>query len=387
MSTAQKLHEQGKKLVADARAIFDDSNSTKEQLASADQMLDDGQKKFAAAKKMVESEQLEASLLEGPDLIQGSGSGKGKDSEKGKFLDAWKDFATNGARMGADSKKILATQTTSPDSAGGYTVPEEFSTFLIQVLEDMNHIRRLSTVRTTNATTNWAVETDIGDADWTAEASAYNESDITFNTKSMGAYKLTTLTKISEELLRDSNLNMVQVIAEAHGKRFARKEENVFINGDGVDKPTGLLSQAQSGVTGAATTLTFDMIIDLYHSLREPYRSRASFIMNDDTIKALRKIKDTEGNYIWQPAVAFDRPDTLLGKSLYSSVYMPTVAASAKSMMFGDFSYNWIGDRTGMIVKRLDELYAANGLVGFIASRRFDQLLSLPEAVKYLSHA
>ena len=75
--------------------------------------------------------------------------------------------------MGADSKKILATQTTSPDSAGGYTVPEEFSTFLIQILEDMNHIRRLSTVRTTDATTNWAVETDVGDAEWTAEAAAY----------------------------------------------------------------------------------------------------------------------------------------------------------------------------------------------------------------------
>jgi HK97 family phage major capsid protein len=387
MSTAQKLHEQGQKLVADARAILDNSQSTEDQIQSAETMLDEGQKKFASAKKLVDAEKIDAALISGAEQIKGPGGQGAKDSEKAKFLDAWKDFAANGARMGADSKKILATQTTSPDSAGGYTVPEEFSTFLIQILEDMNHIRRLSTVRTTDATTNWAVETDVGDAEWTAEAAAYNESDITFNTKSMGAYKLTTLTKISEELLRDSNLNMVQVIAEAHGKRFARKEENVFINGDGVDKPTGLLTQAESGVTGAATTLTFDMIIDLYHSLREPYRSRASFIMNDNTIKALRKIKDSEGNYIWQPAVAFDRPDTLLGKELYSSIYMPTVAASAKSMMFGDFSYNWIGDRTGMVVKRLDELYAANGLVGFIASRRFDQLLSLPEAVKYLQHA
>ena len=387
MSTAQKLHEQGQKLVADARAILDNSQSTEDQIQSAETMLDEGQKKFASAKKLVDAEKIDAALISGAEQIKGPGGQGAKDSEKAKFLDAWKDFAANGARMGADSKKILATQTTSPDSAGGYTVPEEFSTFLIQILEDMNHIRRLSTVRTTDATTNWAVETDVGDAEWTAEAAAYNESDITFNTKSMGAYKLTTLTKISEELLRDSNLNMVQVIAEAHGKRFARKEENVFINGDGVDKPTGLLTQAESGVTGAATTLTFDMIIDLYHSLREPYRSRASFIMNDNTIKALRKIKDSEGNYIWQPAVAFDRPDTLLGKELYSSSYMPTVAASAKSMMFGDFSYNWIGDRTGMVVKRLDELYAANGLVGFIASRRFDQLLSLPEAVKYLQHA
>ena len=158
--------------------------------------------------------------------------------------------------------------------------------------------------------------------------------------------------------------------------------------GDGSGKPTGILAATgggQIGVTTAGSTaITLDEMLDLFYSLKSPYRKRASFVMNDATVKAIRKLKDSTGQYLWQPSIKEATPDTILNRPLYTSAYVPNIAASAKTVVFGDLGYYWVADRQGRVFKRLNELYAATGQVGFIATQRVDGKLILPEAVKIL---
>ena len=162
------------------------------------------------------------------------------------------------------------------------------------------------------------------------------------------------------------------------------EEEEAFLTGDGKNKPTGVFPSAELGVTANGASITFDDVIDLYHSLRIPYRRKAVWLLNDATIKALRKVKDNNGNYIWQPSVTAGTPDTILNRPCYCTSFAPELAAGSRPMLFGDFSYYWIADREYRSFKRLNELYAANGQIGFLASQRVDGMLMLKEAVKAL---
>ena len=134
----------------------------------------------------------------------------------------------------------------------------------------------------------------------------------------------------------------------------------------------------------AAAAFTADEIFDLFYSLKAPYRKSAVFLMNDSSVKALRKLKDGNGQYLWQPSLTAGTPDLLLGRPVYTSAFMPALAAGAKSVLFGDLSYYWVADRQGRSFRRLGELYAPTGQVGFLATQRVDGKLVLPEAVKVL---
>ncbi|WDU84214.1 phage major capsid protein [Caloramator sp. Dgby_cultured_2] len=268
---------------------------------------------------------------------------------------------------------------------GGYIVPTDFEKRLVQALAEENVMRRLATIIPTSSDTKIPVESDLGSATWVAEEGAYQESDAEFNQAVISAYKLTTLIKVSEELLDDSAFDLESYIINAFARRFGVAEEAAFVSGDGNNKPTGIINTAQVGVTTAANNaITFDEIIDLYYSLKTPYRNRAAFIMNDTTAKVIRKLKDNDGQYLWQPSVQQGQPDMLLGRPVYTTSAMPTIAANAKVITFGDFSYYWIADRQGRVIQRLNELYAANGQVGFRGYERVDGKLILPEAVKVL---
>ena len=124
--------------------------------------------------------------------------------------------------------------------------------------------------------------------------------------------------------------------------------------------------------------------MDLFYSLKSPYRNRATFLMNDATVKAVRKLKDGAGQYLWQPSVTAGTPDTILNRPILTSSFVPTIASTAKTIAFGDFGYYWIADRQGRSFQRLNELFAATGQVGFRATQRVDGKLVLTEAVKFL---
>lgn len=274
------------------------------------------------------------------------------------------------------------------DTEGGYLAPEEFERTLIEALTEANVFRALAHVITTSNDRKIPVVTSRGEAQWIEEGTEYPESDNAFGQLYLQAHKLATRIKISEELMRDSAFNMAAYIAKEFARRIGEAEESAYIGGDGAGKPTGVLKSAEVGVTAAsANAITGDEIIDLYYSLRAPYRKKAVFLTHDSVIKNLRKLKDGNDQYIWQPALTADAPDTLLGRAVHTSQFMPEVATGKTPMLFGDLSYYWIGDRAGYTFKRLNELYADQGQIGFIASKRTDGKLLLPEAVKTIKMA
>lgn len=274
------------------------------------------------------------------------------------------------------------------DSEGGYVVPQEFEKTLLEALQDINEVRQWCSVISTASQHHIPVESSLGTAAWTAEEAAYTESDAAFSRVTLNAYKATTIIKVSEELLKDSMFDMQGYLARNFGKRFGILEEAAFVNGDGSAKPTGIVPGASAGVTAAsATAITANELIDLYHALGRPYRKSAVWLMNDATAKLIRKLVDGNSQYLWQPGLQAGQPDTLFGRPVIVSSSMPTAAVNAKTVVFGDLSYYTVADRQGVAVQRLNELYAANGQVGFRAFKRTDGKVTLSSAIKYLAQA
>ena len=275
------------------------------------------------------------------------------------------------------------------DTEGGFLVPDEFEKKLISALEEENVFRPLATkIQTSSGDRKIPVITQKGEATWMEEEEAYTLSDDAFGQIALSAYKVGTAIKISEELLNDSVFDLPSYIAKEFARRIGTKEEEAFLIGDGKGKPTGIFAAtggAENGATATGAAITFDDVIELFYSIKSPYRKKAVWVLNEQTVKALRKIKDNTGNFIWQPSVSAGLPDTILNRPYVTSVYAPTIAAGAKAIAFGDYSYYWVADRQGRSLKRLNELFAMNGQVGFLASQRVDGKLILPEAVKALT--
>ncbi len=310
------------------------------------------------------------------------------EEKKGRATDRYKKTFWNAMRRKNfyDVENALQVGT---DSEGGYLVPDEFEHTLVEALEEENFFRSIATViKTSSGDRKIPVAATKGTASWIDEEGAYPESDDSFGQVSIGAYKVATMLKVSDELLNDSVFDLEAYISKEFGRRIGAKEEEAFFTGDGKGKPTGIFNStggASDGVTTAAAGITFDDVMDLFYAVKSPYRKKAVWVLNDTTVKALRKLKDNNGNYIWQPSVQAGQPDMILNRPYHTSAYVPEVAAGAKVMAFGDFSYYWIADRQGRSFKRLNELFAANGQVGFLASQRVDGKLILSEAVKTMA--
>ena len=273
------------------------------------------------------------------------------------------------------------------DADGGYLVPEDFERNIVTALEEENVVRSLAKVITTQHERKIPIATGHSTAQWTAENAAYTESNPTFGQKQIDAFKLTDLCRVSMELLQDSAFDIEDYLMKEFARAFGIAEEQAFCVGTGVNQPTGIFTAngGEVGVTAASSTaITADELISLVYSLKSPYRRNAKFLLNDATISAIRKLKDNNGAYLWQPSIQAGQPDRLLGYEIYTSPYAPTVAAGALAIAFGDFKNYWIGDRAGRTVQRLNELYATNGQIGYVATERVDGKVILPEGIKIL---
>lgn len=275
------------------------------------------------------------------------------------------------------------------DTEGGYTVPDEFERQLIQGLEENNIFRRMAhVIRTASGTRKIPIANDVMEASWIDEGEAIPETNTKFAQTTLSAYKLGTMIKVSNELLHDSAFDIAAYIADRFGVCMGNAEERAFITGTGEKQPTGLLHDtngAELGVTAAAEALvTFDEIFQLYYALKAPYRRRAAFLCNEALVLQLMTLKDGHGQYIWRPSLDIAKPDTILGRPIYTSTYMPAPAKGEKALCFGDYSYYWVADRSNRTFRRLNELYATTDQVGFLTTQRVDGKLILPETVKYL---
>ena len=388
MSKLVDLQKQRASLVKEMRSfvdgIDDKTGMTDEQSARFDTMNNELNKLDEAIAREEQLANLEASLKEIPEEVHRpspAGNETANPFASSEYVDAYDRFVRGG--LNADIRGSLSIGT---DSEGGFTVPETWAPVLIQKLTDNVLMRQLGTVITTANDRNLPLVTDNGEAGWVDEKGKYPESDIAFGSAKLAAWKLGRIIKLSEELLQDSGVDIVAEVARVFGLTFGLAEENGFFNGDGIKKPKSVLETALNGKTAAsANAITYDDLVDLEYSVREVYRTMATWVTKGTTAGMLRKMKSSDGIPLWQPSLQAGQPDVFSGKPLRTTEAMPAVATGTKAIAFGDFSQYRIADRGSIYMQRLDELYAHEGMIGFKMRKRVDGVLVVPEAVKTLT--
>lgn len=306
----------------------------------------------------------------------------GEKAKTGRASDAYKEAILKALRT--NFRQVENVLQEGIDAQGGYLVPEEYDRRLIDVLTEENIMRGLATHITTSGEHKINIAATKPAASWIEEGGALSFGEATFDQIIMDAHKLHVAIKVTEELLYDNAFNLESYIIDQFGKAIGNAEEDAFLNGDGKSKPLGLFPSATVGVTTSTASVTADDIINLIYALKRPYRKSASFITNDQTLAVIRKLKDNNGAYLWQPSYQAGEPDRILGYAIHTSAYVPTIAVGQPVMSFGDYSYYNIGDRGSRSLQELKELFAGNGMIGYVMKERVDGKLILPEAVQLL---
>lgn len=304
----------------------------------------------------------------------------GKEKKKiGRASDAYKNGMLTALRT--NFRQVSDILQEGVDADGGYLVPEEYDSRLIDTLEEENIMRKLGRVITTSGEHKINIAATKPAAAWVEEGGALTFGDATFSQILLDAHKLHVAIKVTEELLYDNAFGLENYIIDQFGKALANAEEDAFLNGTGVGQPLGLFAKTGGGTTAETLTaaLKADDILNLIYALKRPYRKNASFIINDKNLAVIRKLKDNNGAYMWQPSYQAGEPDKILGYDVHTSAYAPEDAIA-----FGDYSYYNIGDRGTRSFKQLTELFAGNGMIGYVAKERVDGKLILPEAVQIL---
>ena len=392
--TILELREKRNKAWEAAKA-FVETKRDKDGLLSAEdaatyaEMEQKVQNYTAEIARMEEMEAMEAELNKPVNIpltgkpMNGAG---GQEKKTGRASDEYRDAMLHAIRN--NFRNIRNVLSEGIDTDGGYLVPEEYDSRLIEGLEEENIFRRLGTTITTSGERKINIAGSKPTAAWIDEGEALTFGDAKFDQINLDAHKLHVAVKVTEELLYDNAFGLENYLIRQFSRALANAEEDAFLNGDGTGKPLGIFAEVgggEIGVTAAsATEITADEIINLVYALKRPYRKKAKFIMNDATIAALRKLKDENGQYLWQPSLQAGEPDRLFGYEVMTSAYVPTIAASKPVIAFGDFSYYNIGDRGVRSFAELKELFAGNGMVGFVAKERVDGKLVLAEAVQIL---
>lgn len=269
-------------------------------------------------------------------------------------------------------------------TTGAFFAPSAGETDLRKVIARESVIRSLATTlkKYHGGSVIWAADSD-DHAAFVPEGAPIPGFDVEddFTRFGVGSHKIAGLLKLSEEFAYDADFDLKKYISERMGKTFARTEDGAFVNGNGTDEPYGLLHDTEGAETGVtAAELTYDSVIDLFFSVKPEYRTHATWLMNDRTALALRKLKDEAGNYLWNGST-----DIILGKPVRICNDMPDIAAGAKPVLFGDFSYYWIIDRSPVSMKALKERFAMTARVGYVAFELLDARLVRRDAVKAIS--
>ncbi len=266
---------------------------------------------------------------------------------------------------------------------GTYAIPNSSESKYMAALEKESLFRQIGTVIKAYGNGYRIFAKDSGDlAQWVAENDAIpiydGIEDFTINT--VDSWKLAALVKMDEAFIHDASFDIENYLIKRFAKNFGRAEDNAFINGSGTEMPTGILNDTGGAeVVATIDDISYDDVIDLYFSVKPEYRKNAVWLMNDKTALALRKLKDEVGNYLWR-----DSDDTILGKKVIMTEFMPDAESGSKPIAFGDFSYYWVIGRKPIGVRTLSEKFAALDQLGYLAYEFLDGKLIRPEAVKVI---
>ncbi|MDK1489372.1 phage major capsid protein [Sinorhizobium sp. 7-81] len=411
MSKIIELREKQQKLVADARALLADikDDTAEARVAELEAQHDSAMAEYDRLEARIKREEvLEARErdLNAADDRRPTGEDRSVQGGRQENADearaaAFRSYLRHGLEdMPAEQRKIvreMRAQAVGTDSKGGYLVPEGFMAELVKSLKAWGPMLDPGVTRVLTTTAGnsipWPTMDDTSnEGSLIGENTQVTESEVAFGTKTLEAYKYTSgVVLVSAELLQDSAIDVEGTVRSAMAERIGRIGNRHLTVGDGSAKPNGIVTAA-TAVTGvaAAAAVTFDNLIDLFHAVDPAYRDdpSARWMFNDGTLKALRKIKDAEDRYVWQPAdVRTGAPATILEKPYSINQAVAAIGASNKSVLFGAFNRYVVRMVREFAIRRLVERYADYDQTGFIGFTRLDGELLDAAAVKSLQHA
>jgi len=399
MSLKDLIDERGK-LLYEARGLLDRAEQEGRTLAADEQQrYDDMHGKIADTTAKIDNQkkQDEAERRSAEIAVQASNE-RTENRVEEQRMEVFRRAIIHGTEnLSVEEKRDL--QSTS-DTAGGYlTPPEEFVNILIKSVDDLTHIRGMSTTFMTDADTLGAVSLDNDPGDFTMGTElevATSDSTMSFGKRELTPHHATAQIKVSRDLLLRSRRPIEQLVAERFGYKLAITQEKKFLTGTGFNEPLGLLTASSDGIstsrdisTGNTTTaIQFDGLKEAQYGIKDQYRAVASWLFHRDGIKQISKLKDGDNNYLWQPSNQVGEPDRLLGHPVRSSEYVSNTFTTGLYVgLFGDFTHYWIADSLNLQMQRLEELYAATNQIGFIMRVKFDGMPTLEEAFSRITLA
>lgn len=390
-------------LVKEARELLDLQEAERRELSAEeeqryDAIMTDVDKLGARIEREEQVERLESSLSndneqrQRDDITRQRDEPRGLESRESKeYREAFARFLVGGVNsLTADEYRAMQADS---DTGGGFLVaPQQMVTELLKAVDDVVIMRQFARKFPLTKSASLGVptlDTDAADADWTAELATGDETELGFGKRELRPHPLSKLVKLSNKLIRIAALNPEQLVNERLAHLFGITQEKAFMTGDGLQKPLGVFTASADGInTGrdvsdgnTATLIKADALINAKYALKAQYHPRARWIMHRDVMAAIRKLKDGNGQYLWQPAISGGVPDRILEQPYILSEYAPNTFESGKYLtILGDFQFYWIADALDMQIQRLSELYARANQTGFIGRLETDGMPILEEA-------
>lgn len=405
----RKLMEQRAQAVAAMRALLDAADAESRDLTAEeegtytrhDQDVDRLTNEIQREERMaqLETEQRESANGErNPAQRRQPGeagsTGERRDlTDSNEYRQAMLNYLVTGVNAGLrtdarsnELRDILGVSITGDGATGGVLAPSRLERSLLEDIANENVVRSLADVRSSTSDVEIPYASTHTQAYLIAEGAAFTASTPAFDKKTMRAYKVGALSYVTHEAMQDMFIDIEAWLRDDFAQAFADLEETHFISGTGLGQPSGILTGGTSALTAAsATAITGDELIDLVYAVPEKYRKKGHFLLKDTSIKLIRKLKDGQGQYIWQPGLQAGQPDSLLGYPVHTSSAMEAAAAGKKAVVFGDFKQFRVLDRRGLYFQRLVEIAATTGQVGFLAYRRYDSQVMHSNALQYIT--
>lgn len=390
------LLEERATLVNGQREILDTAETEKRDLSAEDRQKYDQQgERISEIEGDVRRYEAQVAAEEefqvrgGGPAPDGGEEGEGETAERGRDSDEYRDAFNAYCRGEQLTDEQRTTLNTGTDADGGFAVAEQW-TVLHERLRETGSIRRLAEVVTTDTGGNLHVPREKPEGGDAAEPGIVAEEELVpddadeFDEAILGAFKFARMTKAAEEMVQDGIFDVAGYVGRRLGFQLGRATNGKYVNGTGVGQPEGLFSKGTTGLTLASkTAIASDELIDLTYKVIAPYRGNAAYIANDLTIGAIRKIKDTVGQYLWQPSVQAGRPDTLNGYPVYADPDVDQLGSEKRVIGFGDVQLAYmVRDVLGVTIKFLDQRFADNDQVAWRGKLRTDGKIIDPNAFK-----
>lgn len=387
--------EMEKKMEAVAKAFEDFKGLNEKRLAEIEKKgFETSETKAALEKANAQIDSLQEEIKKMQTAMNRNGASE--KSEENAAMAEYKTAFGKWVRKGVDAglhdleKKALSV---GSDPDGGYLVLPEMSDEIVKKIFESSPMRQVAAVQQISSDTFEIIQDlDEADAGWVTETAARPETDSPQLKKIVIAvHEMYAKAKASQKILDDAFVNVEAWLGEKYADKFARLEATAFVLGDGVNKPRGILTyaagtgfeQLEQIDSGAATAITADGLIDLATSLKAAYKPQAAFMMKRVTLGSVRKLKDLQNQYLWQPALSAGNPDMILGYPVYEADDMPAEGADALAVAFGNFQAGYqIVDRFG--IRTLRDPYSSKPHVEFYATKRVGGAVKNFEAIKLM---